>query len=69
MTFSKCHIKIIYKWRIYMAEFCVECWKEINGYSINENDVILSRDLELCEGCGEWTKVVIRIKEDPLMYL
>lgn len=41
-----------------MAEFCLECWEEINpDYEIPAN-YILSKELELCEGCGEWKHVL-----------
>lgn len=43
-----------------MAEFCVECWNSINGFDDSEEDYVLSRYLELCEGCGQWKRVVIR---------
>jgi len=44
-----------------MAEFCLECFKKIDGdKSLTEDDVILSDDL--CEGCGEWKPCVIRVK-------
>ena len=45
-----------------MAEFCLECFKKIDGdKSLTEDDVILSDDL--CEGCGEWKPCVIRVKD------
>jgi len=36
-----------------MAEFCKDCFKQLlfNGYE----------DLDLCEGCGEFKQVVIKI--------
>jgi hypothetical protein len=40
-----------------MAEFCKECFLKYNpkyaGYHLR-----LSRDKDLCEGCGKWKKVV-----------
>jgi len=42
-----------------MAEFCEDCWKEINQY----NDIMckysLSKECEICEGCGEYKRVVV----------
>lgn len=42
-----------------MAEFCLECWKEIGGTEATENQYIVSEELELCEGCGEWKHVIV----------
>ncbi len=42
-----------------MAEFCLECWNEINGVEDSERKYIISKDLDLCEGCGEWKPVII----------
>ncbi len=43
-----------------MAEFCLDCWNKINKSKDDEKKYILSKDLDLCEGCGEWKHVVIR---------
>lgn len=42
-----------------MSEFCLECWNKINGTKHSKRRYVLSRDLELCEGCGEWQHVII----------
>lgn len=46
-----------------MAEFCLECFNEYvlpDGYrKRKEKDVTLSKELELCEGCGELKHVVV----------
>jgi RNase P subunit RPR2 len=39
-----------------MAEFCKECYEKIFGKAT----VIESEDDDLCEGCGEIKKVVVR---------
>jgi len=41
-----------------MAEFCFECWEKINQKKFSKNEYRLSRDLEKCEGCGEWKRVI-----------
>lgn len=41
-----------------MAEFCLECWNEINKHSELLVNYTLSEELELCEGCGEWKHVI-----------
>lgn len=42
-----------------MAEFCLDCWNEINKTNVDEKKYIISKDLDLCEGCGEWKPVII----------
>ncbi len=45
-----------------MAEFCLECWNRINKRNYTECDYLLSEDLDLCEGCGQYKQVIIREK-------
>lgn len=42
-----------------MAEFCLQCWNEINGTNAPPDRYILSKELDLCEGCGKWTNVIV----------
>ena len=42
-----------------MAEFCLDCWNSINETNHSKNRYILTDDLELCEGCGEYKQVII----------
>lgn len=42
-----------------MAEFCLECWNKMNGTRHSKRKYVLSKDLDLCEGCGEFKHVVI----------
>jgi len=42
-----------------MAEFCLECWSKINESKDIPKKYIFSKDLELCEGCGEWKTVIV----------
>lgn len=42
-----------------MAEFCLKCWNELNGTDFPASEYILSEELELCEGCGEFKKVIV----------
>lgn len=42
-----------------MAEFCLECWNHLHHTKYGRYDVILSFGLELCEGCGEYKRVVL----------
>ena len=42
-----------------MAEFCLDCWNRLNNTDDSKNKYILSKELDLCEGCGEWKHVII----------
>lgn len=42
-----------------MAEFCLDCLNRMSGRNDDESYFVLSKDLELCEGCGQWKKIVI----------
>lgn len=42
-----------------MAEFCLESWNKINDTNDGERKYILSKDLDLCEECGEWKNVIV----------
>ena len=42
-----------------MAEFCLECWNKLNKTNDSKRKYVFSRELEICEGCGEWKKVII----------
>lgn len=42
-----------------MAEFCLDCRNKINGTKDRERKYILSKNLDLFEGCGEWKSVII----------
>ena len=49
-----------------MAEFCRECYVKICGG--HESDPrIMSEELELCEGCGEYKPVVVCIGQPGLL--
>ena len=41
-----------------MAEFCLKCWNELTEMSLTEKDVVISKDLWLCEGCGKIKNVI-----------
>ena len=48
---------------IKMAEFCLDCWNRIMGINDSSDKYIISKDLDLCEGCGEYKHVIVRIKD------
>jgi len=41
-----------------MAEFCLNCWNELNDTHLTEEDVVLTDYLDLCEGCAEMKPVI-----------
>lgn len=51
-----------------MAEFCLECWNEINESEDSPKKYIFSEDLELCEGCGEWKIVIVEERKSYYRY-
>lgn len=46
-----------------MSEFCLACLNKINDTNLAEKDVIISKDIDLCEECGNLTKVVVKFKK------
>lgn len=46
-----------------MAEFCLDCWNKINGKNDPPEKYVLSKELDLCEGCGEWKNVIVAERE------
>ncbi len=51
-----------------MAEFCLDCWNKIMESEDNEKKYVLSKDLDLCEGCGEWKRVIVMERKMYYMY-
>ena len=45
-----------------MAEYCLECLNKYSAHKYRRIEVVLSRELDLCEGCGAWKRTVIRIR-------
>ncbi len=46
-----------------MAEYCMKCAEKHLGLSPADlKRAVMSEDSELCEGCGEYKPVVVRIK-------
>ncbi len=42
-----------------MAEFCLDCWNKINGTNHTKCRYVLSWELDLCEECGEYKRVIV----------
>ena len=45
-----------------MSEFCLDCWNKIMDTKDTKRKFIMSRDLDLCEECGQWKHVIVAIK-------
>ena len=43
-----------------MADFCFECWNRLNENQCRKKDFVLSKDTDLCEGCGKYKQVIER---------
>ena len=42
-----------------MAEFCLDCWNKLNHIHLTEEDVTISEELDLCEGCGKMMPTIV----------
>ena len=42
-----------------MAEFCPDCWDRLTGTKDSRKRYMISKDLDLCEGCGEMKPVIV----------
>jgi len=51
-----------------MAEFCLDCWNKLNKKEFTEKDYVLSGELDLCEECGQWKPVIVRVRRFPALY-
>lgn len=51
-----------------MAEFCVDCWNKMNETDYSSNRFVISKEIDLCEGCGEFKNVIIREKEHNSLF-
>jgi len=45
-----------------MAEFCLDCWNELMETDDPPEKYVISKDLDLCEDCGELKHVIVRVK-------
>ena len=51
-----------------MAEFCLDGWNQINESQDAEKDWVLSKEPELCEGCGKYVPVIVRERKGLSMF-
>ena len=42
-----------------MAEFCLDCFNKLNNTNHKPYEYVLSKELDLCEGCGKLTHVIV----------
>ena len=42
-----------------MAEFCLECWNKMNDTNHSKIKYIISKDCDVCEGCGQLKNVIV----------
>ncbi len=45
-----------------MAEFCVDCLQKIMETDYPANYFRISRELNFCEECRQWTRVVVSVR-------
>lgn len=45
-----------------MAEFCHDCWDRIHGKHTDEKMYVMSKSRDLCEECGQWKSVIVRLR-------
>lgn len=51
-----------------MAEFCLECLNKMYGRNDSTKKYIISKEYDLCEGCGEWKNVVVAERKSYYLY-
>lgn len=48
-----------------MAEFCLDCFNELNHTHYTKSEVWLEEDF--CEGCGEWKPCIVDLRPKPFL--
>lgn len=51
-----------------MAEFCLDCWNKLMNKSDPPQKYRISRDLDLCEECGQLKPVIISERKNYQMF-
>lgn len=46
-----------------MSEICFDCLQALTGGTEKEKMYIISKDFDLCEECGQFRPVVVRLKK------
>lgn len=42
-----------------MEDFCLDCWNKMNKTNDPPKKYVISKDLDVCEGCGKWRRVIL----------
>jgi hypothetical protein len=64
MMFSRWYYIVPQQRRADMAEFCLECWNKENDTNLLERDVVISKNLDLCEGCAKMKHTIVCCKNE-----
>lgn len=51
-----------------MADFCVDCWNKINKTNYKPRKFMLSKELYLCEECGNYKHIILNERKYYYMY-
>ena len=52
------------KWGVpFMSEICLDCWNKKSNKKHSPKEFIISKELDLCEECGEYKPVIIAFRE------
>jgi len=46
-----------------MAEFCLDCLNKMMGTNDPPGKYIISKEPDLCEGCGQFKPVIIQVRQ------
>lgn len=57
----QCILGII-KWVMIMSELCLDCYNKIMETNEPKRKFILSLRRDLCEECGDYKRVIVRVK-------
>lgn len=50
-----------------MAEFCLDCWNDMNETNDPPRKYIISKELSFCEGCGAWKNTIVMERQSYFM--
>ncbi len=52
-----------------MAEFCLDCWNKRNDTHDTKKDWVISKELDLCEECGQYKHVIVKRRKKFFEFL
>lgn len=63
-----CNASVIYLILVMeMAEFCLACWNDWNKKNDPPEMFILSKEPDICEGCGQWKPVIVAVRKGCIL--